>query len=146
MSQPNDLDIFNADDFQSIQINIRMANETSSTQVMKDGRSFGSEIVEVLGDNIKFLEFTENGMALQICRRSCETGHILDLDIEVTGIKIELRFSVKARVSELEHLDETWDQVRVSLTGFEDHMWTAFKGIFQTRQQEIANFMLRAKG
>lgn len=141
-----DLEIFNAEDFQSIQIGIRMTNETSSTRVMKDGRSYGSELVEVLGDNIKFVEFTEKGMSLQVRRRSCETGHILELEFDVTGVKIELRFAVKARVAKIEHLDDEWDQVWVDLVGFEEHMWSAFKGIFQQRQQEISEFLTRAKG
>jgi hypothetical protein len=146
MSQPKDLDIFNAEDFQSICVGIRMTNETSSTQVMKDGRTYGNEAVEVLGENIKFLEFTEAGMSLQVCRRSCEAGHLLQLDFEITGIKIELRFTVKARVTEIQHLDESWDQVWVALVTYEQHMWAAFQGVFAKRQQEISDFLAQAKG
>ncbi|MGZ3695604.1 MAG: hypothetical protein ACXWQO_15950 [Bdellovibrionota bacterium] len=144
--QAQDFDILNPDDFRSIQVEIRMDNETSDTTLMRGSRAYGKLIVAEPEAGVQFLEYSANGMVLEVMHPSCDVGHTLNLDIRVTGIKIELHFTVKARVTELEHLGESRDQIKVELSSYDDLFWNAFKSVFEKRQAEITKFFSEAKG
>ena len=138
--------IINPDDFKSIEVHLVMINETSSTQVMKGRRKYGEELVKQASADVKFLEFADKGMVVEVPHPSCEKGHVLTLEIHVTGIKNDLNFTVTSKVSELEHLAEARDRIHVTLVAHDEFFWNAFRSVFQKRQQDISDFFFAAKG
>lgn len=139
-------EIINTDDFKSIEVQTVMINETSRTQVMKGSRKYGDEWIQQASADVKFLEFLDKGMILEVPHPSCEQGHFLSLEIKVSGIKNSLHFFVTAKVTDMEHLEENRDRIHVSLLSYDDSFWKAFISIFQKRQQELSDFFFAAKG
>jgi len=123
-----------------------MINETSHTGVMKGQRMFGEEQQKAASAYVKFLEFIDKGMIIEVPHPSCGKGHTLCLDIQVCGIKNEIHFEVTARVMEIENLDEGRDRIKVTLLTYDELFWNAFKSVFQNRQQEVTEFFFAAKG
>jgi hypothetical protein len=149
-SNPKDETLINLNDFNSIEIQIQMKNESTQTAVGNDGRIYGSKTVKKKeGEDlsIRFIEIFEEGLVLEIPSNSCAEGHILNLTINTLRAKpVDIVVEVLGKVTEVEKLENNKDTIRVELTKYGRSRWRAFKQTFSGRQKEIEDFFAAVRG
>ena len=140
MGAPNDSkpeddeELINVNDFESIQIQIQLKNLTTKTEPKK-------------GSVVRFIEFLDRGMVLEVPQKNCNKSHHLILDIQARAPgKKDIEFSVTAKVDDLEHLEGGTDQVSMSVIQTDEKSWADFNKLFSNRQEEIEKFLAAVRG
>lgn len=95
---------------------------------------------------IKVIELQEKDVVLEIPSKKFAVGHYLLIGINARNTTRKLKpFVGEGRIAELLPQEDT-DQIRLTLTQFEQVRWDELRGVFEQRQQEIEEFLSNSRG
>lgn len=143
--------LINESDFKSIEIEIDIVNKTAHTEIRGGKRIMGEETLrdlnlsETENSPPALIEFTENGMVLEIPPQLCSKGHVLGLELRTKNVVPPLVFKPNLRVDLIEKLPDGRDRVELSFTRKTESEWQALLSIFNQRQEEILQFFENVK-
>ena len=122
-------------DFNSIQCFIKLQNLTTRTTVKELPKSI-------------IAEFGERELVVEIPARSCAQGHNLMGDIEIVPVGPERKwqFVFTATVKMIEGHGNPVERVTLSLVQFPEAEWERLQKVFNSRQDEIEDFLKSARG
>jgi hypothetical protein len=135
--------LFNLDDFSSVEIIVQVRNRTSQTAVQGGKRLFGkdqgapSEKVA----QVRLMEFDEKSLSLDAPEKTASRGHLLLVSVEVKGIPSAFEFSLLAKVQETYPLEDQRMRLDLVIHESEHRGYEIFLDLFQDRQKEIENFI-----
>lgn len=140
--------VLNADDLRSIEMSIDLTNETTHTSIIKGSRRYGGKQQKAAGEDlsIRLLEFTSNGVILDVPENTCAMGHLLTLHIEVKGAQDKLSFGTAAKVVESDSQDDSRQRIAVEFQNMDLKGWLHLNQLFSSRQNDILDLFNRIKG
>ena len=123
-------ELFNLNDFNSIQLKIELTNTTRNQQIVNPKVK------------ISIVEFMDQGVVLEVPPGAAEVGHYMSLSIEWkdSAGKPGL-FHSGGKVIEAEK-----SRIAIELTQFEQAEWEAFQGLYAQRQDDILKFFAAVRG
>lgn len=123
---------FSIEDFLSLEVNIEGSNLTSQVSILKGG--------------IQLAQFLENGMVIEVPPRSCSTGHLLSLQIEVkrpVGDQlVTASTTVTGIVVDLDGDPKTRQMASLAFRQYSRETWESFLEYLSTKQAK-ANDLIR---
>jgi hypothetical protein len=144
--------LLNPSDFQSTVIHVALMNPQAKIEVREGFRSVtdkkGKKITEE-GEHIhvRFVEFTDKGLMVEVPRSTAELSHSVMMRIELKQKDEVLQsLNVSGRVTKIEILPDGYDVLDIELTQFGPKEWANFKGYFSNRQTEIETLFEAMKG
>jgi hypothetical protein len=126
------LPLINPDDFKSVQFHALIRNSASDLQTGK------KEIA-------KLLEMGEQSVTLEASNKLCALGHHMLLEI-ATASAGKIYFATTARVSAIEKQPPDRARIELTLLQYDKSIWAKIRGVLAQRQDEISDFLFRAKG
>jgi hypothetical protein len=149
MVNPNDDELFDIADFNSVEIAITLTNLTSSTALVMRSRVYGDEAKRSSNElnlEIHFSEFLTNGFILDVPKQTGAEGHRLKISIEVLGAEMPFIFESVGVIKKIQSLNESRDAFTIELVDFDPRFFAAFQSIFSARQKQIEDFFNQVKG
>lgn len=134
----------------SFKINVKVANLTNrTTQVeIRNGKRFfgGKADLKSPPFNIEFVEFTEDGIRMDIPPRTCATGHKLELVIEFITPQKTIKFRSQGTVESVEAIPDRHDNIVASLNSYDANEWYFIQKLFRQRQSSVTDLFEKLKG
>lgn len=148
-----DVALFNPSDFQTAEVHIALMNPQAKIEVREGFRSVtdkktGKKQTEE-GENlhVRFTEFIDKGIQIQVPTASAELSHTVMMRIELKQKDKTLQsLNVSGRVMKIEIVPDGYDVLDIELTQFGPTEWNNFKNYFSNRQTEIENLFESMKG
>ena len=137
-------DLFDTSDFDSVRVLVRLENQTSKTKVGGESRTFGEQEYMAADPSqieIRLMEFRPRGLSLDVPSKVGAPGHIVDIEIDVTGASLPLCFKVRGKVSSVQPLENERERMDVDLLEVNPRFYDALRALFQKRQEEIDVFL-----
>lgn len=97
-------------------------------------------------ENIRIVEFLENGLVLEMPQKACAKGHSLVIHVRVDRIKGVLKFDTTSKVVEIEKQPSGEELVTTQFVQFKEEEWKMFQELYSGRQNEIFEFFQAVKG
>ncbi len=126
-------DLLDAKDFRSIVLHMTGRNNTSGIDIKKVPK-------------IEIFEINDNSIVLGLPERSCANGHYLLINFMLEKDDNQIQFSATLMVKIIEKCENDSERVTAQLMQCDLTIWKQFVKIFQSRQNEIANFLKSVKG
>lgn len=137
MDQKTDAgEVFNAKDFESIQLRISFKNLTTRTETKST-------------DQVSLIEIGDRTLYLELPERSCNVKHSVMVDISQIekGLKtLKPLLSVTGKISQVEDVGEHLNQVSIHCLQFDEESWKKLVNIYAARQEEINQFLATVRG
>jgi hypothetical protein len=138
--EKNNLFPLNSDDFKSMEMKASFVNTTSKMSPPK-----GPEVAPVV------VQLSDRSFALEVPAKTCAGGHNLMITIEVKNVNREdvskkVRFVCTAKVISMLPLSKERERIIVNLMQYDEKSWTEFRGVFESRQHEINQFIESCRG
>jgi len=128
------LGLFNAESFQSIQIELAIMNSATRTHFRSQPPS-------------QIIEMTDQGFVLQVPDRSCAANQSLLITAKaIAPNKTSVRLEVTAHVDEIANGGDGTDRVSLSFLQIDESEWKNFQNLFHARQDEVTRFLAAARG
>ena len=117
-------------DFNSIRVEISVTNTTRNSPI--DQPDF----------KIQFLEFTDDGLVLELPTSSVQKGHFVTLRIDWTDAEENQgMFHSGGKV-----LDFEKGRAAIQLLEYDEASWEKFQSLYSSRQDEILKFFSAVRG
>lgn len=129
-------ELFNPDDFQSIQLRVQFENLTTRWQPK-----------DLDFNEIKILEIGDKQLTISLPLKSCNIQHSVMLKVERFDHKAKTYkeiFSATAKIISAES-EKNHMVVQADLIQYEEKCWTDLLSIYTARQDEINNFLTTVK-
>lgn len=96
----------------------------------------------------KLVQFLEKGLVLEVPIKACSKGHNLIIDVHAKdfGGRPNFKFSATGKVEEHQSFLSDTEQITVTFLQFNEADWKVLTGSVASRQEDIMNFFLAAKG
>lgn len=138
--------LINPKDFSSIHVTIKIINVTTQTRLENGSIFYGQKVVDS-GPHCtaEILEFLEEGVVMDIPNKLGTTGHVFTIKVTTQGASNDLSVEFNSVVSKVE---KNQDRSKCTLKN-QQHKDSEFKKLvtlFESRQQEIADFFEAVKG
>lgn len=141
-------DFIRSEDFNSIRIEVSMMNSTTKTQLAQGRRTFRDhEEVGKAGElDIQVVEFSSQGLTVEVPSKSGAQGHFLILNLKTSGANPDTMISAVGRIEEVIKLEKNREQFVVSLVEFDPVAWMQLTKVFSSRQDAINEFLAGTRG
>lgn len=117
-------------DFNSIRVEISVTNTTRNSPI--DQPNF----------KIQFLEFTDDGLVLELPNASVQKGHFVTLRIDWTDAEENQgTFHSGGKVTDFDK-----GRTVIQLLEYDQAAWEQFQGLFSSRQDDILKFLAAVRG
>lgn len=141
--------LIDPNDFESIELDVTLTNQTTQTQIRNGKKGFGKKFAkwETSSENyVTISEFIPDGIVFDSPHRTCATGHFVQLDIKVLNTGDNFELSVAGKVTDTQKVSDTRESISLTLQEFEKVEWDRFMDLFGERQTQILDFFQAVKG
>ncbi|OFZ22277.1 MAG: hypothetical protein A2X94_02165 [Bdellovibrionales bacterium GWB1_55_8] len=139
------MSLINPADFSPRKVDISLSNPATRTAIRHGSRLFDGR--EIAPATIDLLELHETGFVLEIPTKTCASGQIISLEIQVADPNAAtIGMKATAKVTLCETASTERDTVTLSFIQYDLQAWSGLREGFTRRQEEIMDFLRTARG
>lgn len=126
--------LFGSQHFETLETTIEFTNATTKMPVKNNPKP-------------EITEFIDQGLLVEMAQKSCSEGHtlIMNLEIKIPKKVDKVVFTGTAKVIGVEHEKDT-DRIALEFVQYDEVLWEKVMATFNSRQDEIENFLKSARG